>query len=67
MGNHNTTLDAKNAVLSAGYTQVGCWINLMSSTPALQALIKTVHRQKNLDMNVDPKVIDISSDSDYEG
>lgn len=61
------TLDAKHAVLSAGYTQAGCWVNLMSTTPAPRARIKAARRRSTKQVNVAvDEVIDISSDMDSD-
>ncbi|KAF8956528.1 hypothetical protein BDZ97DRAFT_1925426 [Flammula alnicola] len=60
------TLEAKQAVLSAGQTKAGCWINLMSTTRAPRAHIKAVrrHNTKQVLGVAESDVIDISSDSD---
>jgi hypothetical protein len=62
------TLEAKHAVLSAGYTQAGCWINLMSTTPAPRVRIKAARRMNTQQVGavVDSEVIDISSDTDSD-
>lgn len=62
------TPDAKHAVLAAGHTQAGCWINLMSTTPAPRAHIKAARRRntQQVVVAVDPEVIVISSDMESE-
>ena len=55
------SLEAKDAVLSAGCTKAGCWVNFMSMTAPPRAHVKAV--RKHL---LEPEVIDISSGSDHE-
>lgn len=59
------TLEAKQAVLSAGQTEAGCWLNFMSMTRAPRAHIKAA-RRLNVDQlaMVDSDVMEISSGSD---
>ncbi|KIJ89905.1 hypothetical protein K443DRAFT_15707 [Laccaria amethystina LaAM-08-1] len=58
------TLEAKQAVLSAGQTEAGCWSNLMSTAQVPQAHIRAVHRHNvNQVTMIGLNIIEISSDS----
>jgi hypothetical protein len=59
------SLEAKDAVLAAGYTKAGCWVNFMSMTAAPRAHVKAA-RKRNTKYLLESEVIDISSGSDHE-
>jgi hypothetical protein len=59
------SLEAKNAVLAAGHTKAGCWVNFMSMTAAPRAHVKAA-RKRNAKFLLDCEVINISSGSEHE-
>jgi len=59
------SLEAKDAVLAAGQTKAGCWVNFMSMMAAPRAHVKAA-RKRNAKFLLDCEVIDISSGSEHE-